>query len=257
METNTHTTGWKPIEGWPDYMVREDGLVLKRSTNQLVAHLRTADGKEFVRLSRPTGKKATYTRVSIMVSKLVRRAFPEKDQYVAPICTDLSAPDEIWKTIEEQPCYMISSLRRVWSWKTHRFVGKLNGNGKRDVLFSDGTTASIDKLYCNAFGYNFPTLEGEEWRQSAEPGIFVSNLGRFYSAWNLELMKPQKHKGYLEVAGKPAHRLVALAFVDGRDLFRDCIDHINEVKTDNRAVNLRWCTVEENNEFYANNHPRV
>lgn len=44
------------------------------------------------------------------------------------------------------------------------------------------------------------------------------------------------------------HRLVANAFVPyipGKDY----IDHINGIRTDNRAVNLRWCTVKENNAF--------
>lgn len=42
------------------------------------------------------------------------------------------------------------------------------------------------------------------------------------------------------------HRLVALAFVEGRDLFNNQVNHINEDKSDNRAINLEWCTAKDN-----------
>lgn len=60
--------------------------------------------------------------------------------------------------------------------------------------------------------------------------------------------------GYLTVAlckdGKQktvkVHRLVATAFVP--NMFDDdCVNHINEDKTDNRADNLMWCDHSENN----------
>ena len=37
------------------------------------------------------------------------------------------------------------------------------------------------------------------------------------------------------------HRLVAQVFIPNPNKFR-CIDHINTIKSDNRAENLRWCT---------------
>lgn len=42
------------------------------------------------------------------------------------------------------------------------------------------------------------------------------------------------------------HRLVALTFIPNIDN-KPCIDHINGIREDNRAENLRWCTHKENN----------
>ena len=95
----------------------------------------------------------------------------------------------------------------------------------------------------------------------------VSNMGRVRSLDRLietehpyirtgELLNPSMNsgRGYLRVSFSDGHRhykhyevhrLVALHFVDGYKPGL-VVNHINEVKTDNRAENLEWCTYQYN-----------
>lgn len=76
------------------------------------------------------------------------------------------------------------------------------------------------------------------------------NTGRVLSQF-------KNNRGYLKVSIKSSdsgkyrnvlvHRLVAKAYVDAEDETNQIqVNHINEVKTDNRADNLEWVTPSEN-----------
>jgi hypothetical protein len=102
-----------------------------------------------------------------------------------------------------------------------------------------------------------------EWRPiTGFDGYEVSNEGqvRFIGGWrkfgsSRRLAKPsiralQQHSnGYLQLRilrkNVFIHRLVAEAFIP-REFGRDCINHKNGRKTDNRADNLEWVAAYEN-----------
>ena len=90
----------------------------------------------------------------------------------------------------------------------------------------------------------------------------ISNLGNVKSFVRksegklLRQVKRSHDNGYLCVCIRvngvrkiiPVHRLVADAFLDKKNGCTD-VNHKNEIKTDNRAENLEWCTKAYNNRY--------
>ena len=81
----------------------------------------------------------------------------------------------------------------------------------------------------------------------------ISNLGNVFSLKTNKILRTANTKGYRYITiytqdGQKTfsiHRLVAKAFLKNNDCSL-VINHINEIKHDNRLVNLEWCTQKEN-----------
>lgn len=107
-------------------------------------------------------------------------------------------------------------------------------------------------------------LEGEIWKpvHGYEGRYDVSNMGRVKSLgrkgsgcrkYDFVLSPGMGTSGYLMVnlsmdgvsKSTMIHRLVANHFVENTELKPE-VDHVNTIKTDNRASNLEWVTSSEN-----------
>lgn len=90
----------------------------------------------------------------------------------------------------------------------------------------------------------------------------VSNFGNVKNK-NNKILKCSDNKGYKVVhlyknkitKAFKVHRLVAKAFIPNIEN-KEQVDHINEIKHDNREKNLRWVSNKENMIYYYKNHKR-
>lgn len=101
-------------------------------------------------------------------------------------------------------------------------------------------------------------MNNETWKQiNGYPDYFISNTGKVRNIKTGRELTQTLDKGYLEINlqnnGKRkkfrVHRLVAQAFLSNPDSL-DTVDHVNGIKTDNRAENLQWLSRSENSKRF-------
>lgn len=97
----------------------------------------------------------------------------------------------------------------------------------------------------------------EHWKVIKNSNYLISDLGNIKRKNGSILQQYTDKYGYKNVNikcnnkyyTKRVHRLVAEYFVDKQDSKFNVVNHINEIKTDNRAINLEWCTQSYNHNY--------
>jgi len=100
------------------------------------------------------------------------------------------------------------------------------------------------------------TILFEEWRDVVgyEKLYEVSNFGEVKSYRRNKILRPQLSNGYNIICltknknekSTGIHRLVAMAFIDGKSETRNMVDHIDRNPLNNVYTNLRWVSNSEN-----------
>jgi hypothetical protein len=94
----------------------------------------------------------------------------------------------------------------------------------------------------------------EQWKVINDYNNYeVSNFGQIRNKTTGRVLKPGLSNGYPacqlvnngKYCTKKIHRLVAKAFIDNPNNLPQ-VDHINNNRTDNRVMNLRWATQSQN-----------
>ena len=99
----------------------------------------------------------------------------------------------------------------------------------------------------------------EEWKEIADfEGLYlISSFGRVKSIINNKILTPciVRANGLVvglmrngKVEKRQVSRLVAAAFIPNPGN-KPCVDHIDGVRFHNFVENLRWCSINENNNF--------
>lgn len=175
-----------------------------------------------------------------------------------------------WATQSEQLKHSWTRLDRKRNWVLCKAIIATSQSGEKIKYKSMAEAAAAFscsvptiKSICNGvpsrrfpgwhFEFAVPIVPDDardgKWESIGNSGWYVSDLG-----W-LQRKNGSVTLGYLNSVGyywigingnlQSVHQLVATAFLPPRPSEAHTIDHINRIRTDNRAENLRWATKRE------------
>ena len=239
---------WKPIEGY-EYEVSSCGRV--RDEGGIFVNVKNYQTKyPTVRLPNKTmslrkllsvaflqkpdssmkliNKNGDYTNNH--VSNLVWEK--KKDLFVPRVGKTQSWPVEQWSTSGEL----------VKKWDCVEEASEALGTTKKSVLDCCSGKYKSLKGFVWKRGED-EDLDCEDWKLIEKGKILgVSNMGRILLKGGVKTYGRKDQSGYRKYSSFLVHRLVADAFCRGKTEEKNCVNHIDSNKENNRADNLEFCT---------------
>jgi len=112
-----------------------------------------------------------------------------------------------------------------------------------------------DELWRDVVGYEGLYMVSNYGRIKSLERDFYNPHGKGHTKGGIKLPHKDRY-GYLRIGLNrngttrimTIHRIVAKAFIENKNEF-PCVNHKNEIKSDNRVCNLEWCTYRYNNHY--------
>lgn len=88
---------------------------------------------------------------------------------------------------------------------------------------------------------NWGNVRSLNYNKTGQPRVMAGNINR--NGYKSQMLRKGNRRKLISI-----HRLVAQAFIPNPNNY-PCVNHKNEIKTDNRVENLEWCTYEYNTNY--------
>ena len=278
---------WRNIEGFDRYEVSNMGMIRIKKNGRIMKFCSQVDYYQVT--LKNSQKRKTFKVHRIVALAFINNSDPIKKIEVDHINRDIYNNRVVnlrWCTSKQnmkyyqetvvykgKPILQLDLLGTfVKEWNNVREILGAYPNYKYDCLLKC-LTGGLDKLYGYTWEYKEkkiePKLEPDEefktigkYRKYNFSNFEVSNYGKIRNIKRNNFLKMRKETdGYISVClydnifkeqQIKVHRLVALSFVKGRTIERDCVNHIDKNKENNHYKNLEWVTNQENIEHACN-----
>lgn len=185
----------------------------------------------------PSNQKFANKNKNLIISKL------DNDISISKIANELKVTSE----------YLSNIIKKVPELNEH----KIDYINRQKINAQERKNQLVEKPSLN---YDWEELPDEEWKEIlGYSNYYISNMGRVkkyiktYDKYVLLSLNINSKTGrvYIKIEGKglQVSRLVGFAFLDGYSEEKNTIEHIDNDVTNNKASNLMWVSMGDNNKL--------